>query len=246
MDQRAPCRGTKNRAFIDPANSSPQAVRAAIKICRECPVRRECAAEALHAGELLEGIDLPATDVIAAGIVCTGTMTTARQLAALAKVPVPEYSTVAFTRPNYIGRPCLSCGRTLSKWTRIPEEVPPGTVMHYGRQYCVHCRKAYNAMLKEEGRVKRGRLRKHIDRHRHHKATARGRAATRARRRLAELQDAAPAAPIPAVVSFIAKAVTSSPSVITLAPILAAVIEVKIGDVIYPVMDNAEAPRLAA
>ena len=246
MDQRAPCRGTKNRAFINPANASPQAVQAAVKICRECPVRRECAAEALHAGELMEGIDLPATDVIAAGIVCTGTITTARQLAALAKVPVPEYSTVAFTRPNYIGRPCLSCRRTLSKWTRIPEEVPPGTVMHYGRQFCVHCRPAYKAAVKREGPVRRGLLRKEVDRRRHHRATEPGRAATRARRRLAELQKAAPAAPIPAVVSFIAKAVTSSPSVITLAPILAGVIEVKIGDVIYPVMDNAETPRLAA
>lgn len=129
----------------------------------------------------------PASGVIAAGVQCKGNKATAQRLAAIAGVPTPEYPGYAYSRPDIMGKPCLSCGKPLFKWTRNPADVPEGYVMHRGRQYCVNCRKAYNAALKAEGpAIPRG-IRKRIDRKRHHAITAAARAATRERRRRAEV-----------------------------------------------------------
>ena len=133
-------------------------------------MRKECARVALEAGSMLTGEKLPADGVIMAGVVARGE-STVRQLEMIAGIAAPVYTGRAQRRGNVTGKPCLNCGRTLHSWTRTPEDIPHGMVMHYSRQFCVDCRTALQAYLdslpEEERRVRRG-LMKEIDRKRHH------------------------------------------------------------------------------
>lgn len=133
-------------------------------------MRKECARVALEAGSMLTGEKLPADGVIMAGVVARGE-STVRQLEMIAGIAAPVYTGRARKQGNVIGKPCLNCGRTLHGWTRTPEDIPPGMVMHYSRQFCVDCRTALQAYLdslpEEERRARRG-LMKEIDRKRHH------------------------------------------------------------------------------
>lgn len=119
---------------------------------------------------MLTGEKLPADGVIMAGVVARGE-STVRRLEMIAGIAAPVYTGRAQRRGRVTGKPCLNCGRTLHSWTRTPEEMPPGTVMHYSRQFCVNCRTALSAYLRslpeDERRVRRG-LMKPIDRKRHH------------------------------------------------------------------------------
>ena len=133
-------------------------------------MRKECARVALEAGSMLTGEKLPADGVIMAGVVTHG-KSTVHELEMIAGIAAPVYEGRARKQGNVIGKPCLNCGRTLHGWTRTPEDIPPGMVMHYSRQFCVDCRTALQAYLdslpEEERRVRRG-LMKVVDRKRHH------------------------------------------------------------------------------
>lgn len=166
----ASCDRTRNRAFIDPDNVPQRSVDAAIRMCEHCPERRQCARVALQSGSMLTGEQLPADGVIMAGVVTRG-KSTVRQLEMIAGVAAPVYEGRAQRRRNVTGKPCLNCGRILHSWTRLPEDIPPGMVMHYSRQFCVECRPVLTDYLKslpkEDRRARRG-LMKEIDRKRHH------------------------------------------------------------------------------
>lgn len=161
------CRNTHNRAFIDLSGAHDHARAAAKKICAGCPVVKECAAAALEAGDTLDGVPMPAGDVIAAGVECRGDRATAAALAVIAGLPMPMVAT-APTRFKVPER-CLACARPLVRWQR-GGQAPPGSVMHYARGYCKECRGAYNAYLEKHGRAVIG-LRKSTDRGRHSAAT---------------------------------------------------------------------------
>lgn len=133
-------------------------------------MRQECARVALQAGSILTGEKLPADGVIMAGVVTRG-KSTVHELEMIAGIAAPDYEGRAKKLGNVTGKPCLNCGRILHSWTRVPEDMPPGMVMHYSRQFCVNCRTALSAYLRslpeDERRVRRG-LMKEIDRKRHH------------------------------------------------------------------------------
>ncbi|CAB0634971.1 hypothetical protein CIP107566_00515 [Corynebacterium diphtheriae] len=140
-----PCH-RKPRQFTNPRIGSPQA-EAAKRACRACPILTKCAKDALHAGDSLDrNFTRPATGVIQAGVLCTGDVWTAQQLAEIAGVPVPTYHD-HIERPK-IGDQCKSCGKPMGAWTRNPaESLPEGWVMHYARGYCTNCRGDYQAAV---------------------------------------------------------------------------------------------------
>ncbi|WIM71976.1 WhiB family transcriptional regulator [Corynebacterium suedekumii] len=130
---RAPCHRSRIRGFIDP-HAPDHSVRAAIKVCEHCPIRKECARDALTAGTSLDGeYTRPAGAVVQAGIICRGDQDTARALARVAGVPTPPHYRKQAPRPQ-LPDGCNHCGRPLHKWTRNPEEIPEGHVMHYAKR----------------------------------------------------------------------------------------------------------------
>lgn len=161
---KAACNKSTNRAFIAPFTSTPEDKRQAIALCESCPMRKACAKDALTAGTALsQGGPTPANDVIQAGVVCCGDDDTAWKLSRIAGVPptVPE--------PTKAHRPdrCRHCHREMVKWNRYTTQ-PAGTVKHYARGFCEHCRKPYAEWKKSAGvsSAHRG-LRKPVDRKRH-------------------------------------------------------------------------------
>ncbi|PRQ11754.1 hypothetical protein C1Y63_04920 [Corynebacterium sp. 13CS0277] len=115
---------------------------AAMDACTGCPALARCAAQALHAGTSLDGrTTAPAAGVIQAGVYCTGDADTAAQLAAIAGTPAPRYQRHR-PRPT-IPHHCQGCHKPLHPWTRNPEQIPEGHVMHYARGYCTGCRARY-------------------------------------------------------------------------------------------------------
>lgn len=136
-----PCHKTKNRAFTDPDHAHARSRRAAIVICGHCPIRAQCAQEALTAGDSpIDGYTAPAHDVIQAGVHCKGDLDTAWQLAQVAGVEMPAYWDLQ-PRRNQAGEHCVNCGTPMVRWTR--EAVPEGYAMHYAKQHCTGCRTAY-------------------------------------------------------------------------------------------------------
>lgn len=157
-----PCHRSKNRSFTHPTAKDSAANRAAIKICEHCPIRKQCAADALTAGDTLDsGYSAPAQGVIQAGVVCRGDITTAIELSLIAEIAMPDYNERARIKAS---AQCKHCERPMVPWTR--GEVPEGYVMHRGRNYCTDCRAAYSAELAAEKR--RPTLSKDIDRRNHH------------------------------------------------------------------------------
>lgn len=154
---RSPCHKTRIRAFIDADAVPERSRRAAITICEHCPIRRQCARDALTGGTSLDGnMTAPATGVIQAGIHCRGDQGTAQALAEIAGVRVPTYRKKR--KRNHAPSNCVACGADMVPWTR--GEVPEGKVMAYARGHCVHCRSAYNAMKAREGDQEPVKLRK--------------------------------------------------------------------------------------
>ncbi|WJY62149.1 Transcription factor WhiB [Corynebacterium atrinae] len=183
MGESAPCHRSKNKAFINPYGAHDRSIRAAQKMCSQCPVIRECALEALRSGSTLDdSIVTLGREVIAAGHVLPkgdasndDVWPVARKLAKIARVRPPAY---VVSRPRF--RPpsqCRECGRPMVPWTR--GEVPEGMAMHYAQGWGQCCRSAYR-MHREVREVPV--TRKPVDRKRHHPETARARAATAARR----------------------------------------------------------------
>lgn len=137
----APCHKTKNQAFTDPSNAPERSRRAAIKMCEACPLRQQCAQDALTAGDSpVDGYTLPAADVIQAGVHCRGDLDTAWQLASIAGVPMPAYWDLQ-PRRHYAPDRCVECARPMTRWTR--DKVPEGYVMMHARGFCTNCRTAY-------------------------------------------------------------------------------------------------------
>lgn len=155
------CSNSRNRAFIDPDGARAFSVRAALKMCEACPIRKECAEAGLTAGTSLgEDNRAPASGVIQAGVVCRGDHDTAVKLAEIADSGIPRF--LFETRPrNHPGDTCLSCGEPMVRWHR--GVTPEGFVMHHGRGFCTNCRGAYREDLRRNPPSDRG-LRKVIDR----------------------------------------------------------------------------------
>lgn len=146
-----PCHRTPNPHFIKPIPGRP-GFQDALDLCHACPLIVSCAANALTAGNTTDGcVTAPASDVIQAGVHCTGDHMTAWRLSRIAGVPMPELRDTS-TR-NTPAPFCRACKRVMVSWTRTPEDMPEGAVMHHGRGYCTECRTHYRASLKaDEGR----------------------------------------------------------------------------------------------
>lgn len=141
-----PCH--RSRAHTKPIPGRPDFDQA-LAVCKACPLIKDCARQALTAGDSLDGhVKRPAMDVIQAGVHCTGDQMTAWRLCRVAGIPAEEMPTIRDTTPrNEPPVYCRSCGSPMTSWTR--GEVPAGMVMHYGRGFCTNCRGAYREELAE-------------------------------------------------------------------------------------------------
>lgn len=176
-----PCHRSPNRAFTDPDRAPARSVRAALRMCEHCPMRRSCAREALTAGTSLDGgFTAPATGVVMAGVICHGTQDTATELARVAGTRPPSYTMQA--PRGRVPSHCRECRHPMSSWTRNVEDIPPGHVQHYARGWCVHCRPAYSRALEAEKASEGDTLRKRVDRRNRVLETAVARTRTRGRR----------------------------------------------------------------
>lgn len=130
------CAGS--RAYTDPDHRD---AHQAIAACHHCPLIRQCAADALRAGDSLDGsLRAPATGVIAAGVICTGDPHTAQQLAAIAHVdpPKPRARRPRMRRPDN----CLGCGRHMTvRQYGADVHLTPDIVTHCAHGYCRDCDK---------------------------------------------------------------------------------------------------------
>ena len=85
MSTKAACHKTRNLAFLNPTSASPNAIAAALKMCEHCPIKKQCAQDALTAGSSLnDGAPVPASDVIQGGVVCYGDYETTIKLSQVA------------------------------------------------------------------------------------------------------------------------------------------------------------------
>lgn len=165
---KAPCHASKNRAFINPTPNDSPDNRRAISMCNACPIIRECAELALTSGNTLKpGFAGPAQDVIQAGVVCRGDLSTAFALAAVAGQPVPDYQSMETERRAEAPDECVHCEQPMVPWRRDKSTIPEGYREHHARGYCSECRVAYKEALEAEPPSGRG-LCKEIDRKRHH------------------------------------------------------------------------------
>lgn len=131
-------------------------------MCDLCPIRTQCATQALTAGTSLDGgHPAPASGVIQAGVICQGDDMTAWTLAQIAGVPLPEYEG---RRRATAADHCTNCHAPMVRWTR--DQVPEGYVMHHARGFCTGCRAAYTVAY-PPSRRRRDRLQKITDRKRH-------------------------------------------------------------------------------
>ena len=164
--KQALCKNSKNRAFIDPHRSSKFTIRAAEKICSHCPLLKECAAQALQGGNVLDQRYAgPADGVFQAGIICHGDEGTAIRLAEIAGIThLPVSVEPKRRQPDSV---CVSFGSRMVKWTR--QAVPEGYVRHHARGYCSNCRAEYRAAIAGT----RKRVTKPIDRNRRHEVNRR-------------------------------------------------------------------------
>lgn len=159
------CSYKERELFTNPVGRDAPSTQLAVRMCERCPIRRQCAEQALEGGATIDrSLVAPAVGVIQAGVYCDGSERARWELAAVAgHLPPIEESPTRF-RP---GDRCKACGTPMVKWHR--GVTPEGYVMHRGRGYCTQCRSAYNAELaraKAAGDVRTG-LRKPIDRKRH-------------------------------------------------------------------------------
>lgn len=112
---------------------------AMVSTCKQCPMRRQCASDALTAGATLDRSHVgPADGVLAAGILCTGDQHTASQLARIAGVPTPlvQVRQPRFKRPER----CRHCHRHMT----VRKEGQPtrgDQPTHVAHGYCRDCYK---------------------------------------------------------------------------------------------------------
>lgn len=126
-------------AHTDLPHNTPTDTMGAIRMCDTCPIRKQCAAQALTAGDHLDqSVRQPASGVVAAGVICTGDAHTSQQLANIAGVrPLPiRVMGTRNPRPDH----CQGCGRRMIV---RPRGVPltPDMVTHCAHGYCRTCDK---------------------------------------------------------------------------------------------------------
>ena len=136
------CTGSDNPAFIDLDSATASEINRARSLCASCPIRVPCALYALTSGTTPDGYASPAVDVMMGGVACTGSYQSRTSLYRVIGAKEPKPKPKPKRRTIQPGTPCASCGRPLHSWTRTPEEIPAGHVMHYSRGYCTHCRPA--------------------------------------------------------------------------------------------------------
>ena len=164
MPTQAACHKTRNTAFINPTSASPNAIAAALKMCEHCPIKKQCAQDALTAGSSLnDGATVPASDVIQGGVVCYGDYETTIKLSQVAGHAINLGGT---EHRNQAPDRCRNCHEPMVQWHRAI--TPEGYVKHYARGFCTRCRGAYSRWKKENNITSAHRgLRKPIDRKRH-------------------------------------------------------------------------------
>lgn len=134
--------GSDNPAFIDLDSATAGEINRAKTLCASCPIRVPCALYALTSGTTPDGYASPAVDVMMGGVACTGSYQSRTSLYRVIGAKEPKPKPKPKRKVIQPGTPCASCGRPLHSWTRTPEEIPTGYVMHYSRGYCTHCRSA--------------------------------------------------------------------------------------------------------
>ena len=128
-----PCAG--HSVFTNPQPVDTHTVEA-MEMCTHCPLRKQCALDALTAGDSLDKAHRqPATGVIQAGVWCNGDQQTADQLAAIAGVDAPTIGTKPrFTPPSH----CRGCGKPMT--TRIKgTHLDANVLTHAAHGYCRIC-----------------------------------------------------------------------------------------------------------
>lgn len=122
--------------FTDPDRATPED----LALCQKCPIRQQCATDALTSGSTLDWAHSgPADGVIAAGVVCHGDKATTEALAAVAHCtppPRPRLRQPAITP----GTHCRQCHREMTPRPRGADvHLGPGTVTHCARGLCRVC-----------------------------------------------------------------------------------------------------------
>ena len=142
-----PCH--RNPTFTNPVEGTPE-YEAAVELCAGCPYRKECARDALAAGDSIDGhVTRPAMGVLQAGVLCNGNPRTIMALARIAGIPEDDWPTISDTTPRNAPPPyCRNCHAVMVGWTR--GAIPPGRVMHHGRGLCTNCRAVYRAELRRD------------------------------------------------------------------------------------------------
>lgn len=130
----APC--YKQRVFINPQQSQPAEIRKAIDVCRECPIKKQCAEHAITAGSP-PGYQTPTPpdDVIQAGVWCTGDYRTLVELHKVAGLPTPQKR-----RIRQAGHPthCLECGHRMQT-RKYGQPTQPDVLTHSAHGLCRKC-----------------------------------------------------------------------------------------------------------
>lgn len=105
-------------------------------LCEQCPLLKQCAHNALHAGDTIDhGYTNSATGVIQAGIYCTGDTRTDKELAATAGVPTPNREPhPRYTPPTH----CRGCNRPMVTRPK-GQRLTPDMVTHTAHGYCRVC-----------------------------------------------------------------------------------------------------------
>lgn len=139
----APCLDRPGFERLDGDDEWPNTaeVVAAKAVCRFCPYVPECGAAALTAGTPMDSLaPVPADDVVAAGVVCTGDEKTRRALQAAI---VGRVYRQRAKRPTH----CTQCTVAMCGTKTSPD---PNVVPHAGRGICVRCKQRNSYQAKKE------------------------------------------------------------------------------------------------
>ena len=139
---RPPCEGKPE--FTNPTKATPKTITEALEMCHHCPLRTDCAKQAIVAGNTLDGErKTHAVDVIQAGIWLDGTIDATLQLYELVGQP-PPIKRRRMPTPTT----CKECGRHMiarDKSIRLDATI----LTHAARGYCRVC----YSRLKREGKL---------------------------------------------------------------------------------------------
>lgn len=139
---RPPCEN--HAVFTDPTNHTPTDIADAVEMCHHCPLRKDCAKQAIVAGDTLDGERrATATDVIQAGIWLNGRRKRINELYKLAGVTplAPRTRKPTPTRCKHCHRAMIPRDKSISLDSTI--------VTHAAHGYCRVC----YAALKRHGRI---------------------------------------------------------------------------------------------